>query len=199
MPPPDRDRVGSELAALASLTDASAKGRRLEVLIRSIFAQVPGLSLEDQDVVNAWGTQEMDLYFFNAREREGLHFLDCPLIVECKGWSAPVDGRELRWFADMLRDKGRRDGIFIALNGLTGRAQRRTAGFYHVTRALADGQLVLVLTGEDLVKAGDSAGLVALLRRRMLDQVKGQVLALEAAESPRPPRPPRRRKPAAPS
>ena len=128
----------------------------------------------------------MDLYFFNTREREGLHFLDCPLIVECKGWTDPVDGREIRYFADLLKDKGRRDGIFVALNGITGDPRTVSAGFYHVTTALAGGQLVLVLTGDDLINFGDPRALVALLQRRMLDQVKGQILSITAKDQSTP-------------
>lgn len=179
MPPAELGWIRAELDAIRATVDAVAKGKRLERLVRNILCRIPGLTIEDQDVVNAYATQEMDLYFFNAREREGLHFLDCPLIVECKGWSGPVDGRELRHFATLLKDRGRRSGIFVALSGITGDARSRSAGFYHVTAALAGGQLVLVVTGEDLEAAEDPAHLVALLRRRMLDQVRGQILALE--------------------
>lgn len=178
MPPIEGEWVRAELEAISNETGAAAKGKRLEALVRRTFCVVPGLSLDDQDIVNAYGTQEIDLYFFNARDRDGLHFLDCPLIIECKSWVEPVDGREIRYFADLLRDKGRRDGIFIALNGITGDPETLSAGLYHVTRALADGQLVLVMTGDDLAAAYDPDRLVALLRRRMLDQVKGQVLAM---------------------
>lgn len=96
MLPIDGEWVRTELAAIRKERNAAVKGRRLELLVRRIFCQVPGPSVDDEDVVNAHRTQEMDLYFFNARERNGLHFLDCPLIIECKGWTNPVDGRELR-------------------------------------------------------------------------------------------------------
>lgn len=181
MPPIERAWVVSEIAEIRSIRSPNAKGHRLEALVRRIFGDIPGLSLDDQDVVSSYRTQEIDLYYFNAREREGLHFLDCPLIVECKGWTAPVDGRELRYFADLLKDKGRRDGIFVALNGITGDPDVPSAGFYHVATALAGGQLVLVVTGEDLVEACEAGGIVPLLRRRMLDQVKQQVLAASRA------------------
>jgi hypothetical protein len=178
LPPIDGEWIRAELAAIRKDSTAATKGRRLEALVRRIFCQIPGLSLEDQDVISAYKTQEMDLYFFNAHERDGLHFLDCPLIIECKGWSDPVDGQEIRRFATLLKDKGCRDGIFVALNGITGHPQTMSAGFYHVAAALLGGQLVLVVTGDDLANASNTAGLITLLRRRMLDQVKGQVLAI---------------------
>ena len=55
-----------------------------------------------------------------------------------------------------------------------------------MTTALAGGQLVLVLTGEDLANAPDPQELITLLQRRMLDQVKGQVLALAKSQQQRP-------------
>jgi Restriction endonuclease len=169
-----------ELDAIAELAKSPEKGRRLERLIAEIFGSIAGLALDAQDVVNAYDTEEMDLYFWNDRERDGLHFLDCPLVVECKGWSQPVSGRELRYFATMLKDKGRRSGIFVALKGLAGRAAARSAGFFHVTTAMAAGQTVLVVTEADLRTLNKTTDLVALLKRRMLDQVKGQILALNA-------------------
>lgn len=196
MPPVDAEWVHSELAAIEQGRSAAAKGKRVERLVRQIFGRIPGLVLEDQDVISAYRTQEIDLYYFNRREANGLHFLDCPLIVECKGWSGPVDGRELRYFADLLRDRGRRDGIFIALHGITGNPDTPTAGFYHIATALAGGQLVLVITGDDLRDACGPADLVALLQRRMLDQVKSQILAIERAAEGRPIAQRSRRKPA---
>ena len=196
MPPIDTEWVQTELAAIGQAHEAITKGKRLERLVTLIFGRNPGLILEDQDVVSSYRTQEIDLYYFNRRDPNGLHFLDCPLIVECKGWSGPVDGREIRYFADLLRDRGRRDGIFIALNGITGRPDTPTAGFYHVATALASGQLVLVVTGEDLRKACRPADLVTLSQRRMLDHVKSQILAVERAGEGQPStQRPRRKRP----
>jgi hypothetical protein len=139
------------------------------------------MALEGQDVESAYETEEIDLYFWNERVRDGLHFLDCPLIVECKAWSTPVSGRELRIFATLLRDKGRSSGIFFALEGITGDATERSAGFFHVASAMAGGQTVLIVTGADLEVITAPADITRLLRRRMLDQVKGQVLAIEGS------------------
>jgi hypothetical protein len=174
----DRTFINAELEAIRDGTD-SDKGRRLETLIALIFKAIPGLELDAQDVESDYATEEIDLFFWNERLKEGLHFLDCPLVVECKGWSRPVPGRELRYFATLLKDKGRRSGIFIALEGITGKAKQRTAGFFHVASAMADGQTVLIITGEDLQGVASGEDLVAMLRRRLLDQVKSQVAAVE--------------------
>ncbi|PZR84760.1 MAG: hypothetical protein DI537_32140 [Stutzerimonas stutzeri] len=169
-----------ELAAIDASSDPTVKGRRLEALIRAIFFSVPGLDLEDQDVESAYLTEEIDLYFWNDREREGLHFMDCPLLVECKAWSKPASGRELRYFATTLKDKDRSSGIFVALKGLTGNPAAKSAGFFHVASAMAAGQTVLLITGDDIAKLTCGTDLVRLLRRRLTDQVRDQVLATDA-------------------
>ncbi|WNG20733.1 restriction endonuclease [Cystobacter fuscus] len=175
----DRAHISAELAAIRSEMNTEKKGKRLEALIALIFKAVAGLDLDDQDIENNYETEEIDLFFWNHREKEGLHFLDCPLIVECKGWSKPVPGRELRYFATLLKDKGRSSGVFIALEGITGKAKDLTAGFFHIASAMAAGQTVLIITGVDLEIIGSGEELVALLRRRLLDQVKSQVAAIE--------------------
>ncbi|RVD41227.1 hypothetical protein EN858_16215 [Mesorhizobium sp. M4B.F.Ca.ET.215.01.1.1] len=178
MAPLDRAHIALEINAIREETEeAHRKGKRLETLIATIFRAVPGLALEDQDVVSDFGTQEIDLYFMNTCPIDGLHFLDCPLIVECKGWSSAVSSRELRYFASLLKDKGRRSGVFIALEGVAGNPANRTAGFFHLTAAMIEGQTVLILTGEDLLDIGSGEDLVKLLQRRLMDQVKSQVAA----------------------
>ena len=179
--------IRDELTGIRASSNPEIKGPRLETLIRTIFLVVPGMDLEDQDVENAYQTEEIDLYFWNDREREGLHFLDCPLLVECKAWSKPVSGRDLRYFATTLKDKGRSSGVFIALEGLAGKPAKKTAGFFHVSAAMATGQTVLLITGADISSLTCGADLVRLLRRRLTDQVRDQVLAVEAkAKNPKP-------------
>jgi hypothetical protein len=173
--------IRAELTAIQRTRESKTKGQRLEALLARVLCSIRGITLEDQDVENAYDTEEIDLYFWNDRARDGLHFLDCSPIVECKAWSRPVSGRELRTFATLLRDKGRSSGIFVALEGIAGNVLQRSAGFFHLASAMAGGQTVLVVTGADLKTADSPADLVRLLRRRMLDQVKGQVLAIESS------------------
>jgi hypothetical protein len=94
--------IRAELRAIQGTRESKAKGQRLEALLARVLCSVRGMTLEAQDVESAYETEEIDLYFWNDRARDGLHFLDCPLIVECKAWSGPVSGRELRTFATLL-------------------------------------------------------------------------------------------------
>ena len=77
------------LDAIAAEVNPERKGRLLEEMIAELFSSVPGLALDGEDVVNAFQSEEIDLIFWNEQHDLGFRFLDCPLIVECKGWSRP--------------------------------------------------------------------------------------------------------------
>ena len=152
------------------------KGQRLEALISAIFSLVSGLEFDSADRLNFYRTEEIDLLFWNDRERDGVHFLDCPLIIECKSSNTPLAGRDLRYFATTLADKGRRSGILVALGGIAGNEESASAGFYHMTAALGGGVTILVVTREDLLALTTVLDLVALLKRRLLALTRSQIL-----------------------
>lgn len=176
--------IASELAAIDGLSaKPQEKGNRLEMLIKTIFSDVEGLQFEVSNVLNFYQTEEIDLLFWNDRERRGLHFLDCPLIVECKNSKDALSGRDLRYFADTLRDKGRSSGVLVAISGVAGNKKFARAGFYHMTVALTQGVNILLVTREDLLSLTSGADLVMLLRRRLLSLVSSQVLDAVAAST----------------
>lgn len=174
--------VSSELSVIDSLGDKPHdKGRRLEALISEIFSLVSGLEYDGADLLNFYRTEEIDLLFWNDRERDGVHFLDCPLIIECKSSSTPLSGRDLRYFATTLADKGRRSGVLVALGGIAGSESAASAGFYHMTAALGGGVTILVVTRDDLLALTAISGLVALLKRRLLALTRSQILEASGA------------------
>ena len=174
--------LGPELNDLAAEFDSYEKGRRLEQMIGQLFGAIPGVTLEDQDVVNAFGSEEIDLIFWNEQHVAGLRFLDCPLIVECKGWSRPVAGREVRYFATELKDKARRNGVFVALNGITGDEQNLTAAFFHVAAAMIEGVQVLVLTGEELAALNHAEDLIPIFKRKLLGMTRQQIRSAKGVD-----------------
>ena len=175
----DTARVRAELRKVRRTRKAEAKGKLVEILVGYVFGCVPGLSLDDANVINVYQSEEIDLVFWNDHEADGVRFLDCPLIIECKGWSGPVSGRELRYFASVLKDRGRRSGIFVALNGITGNEADLTAAFYHSAAAQIEGVQVFVVTGAELSTLVDSADLVSLLKRKLLELTKHQIQAFK--------------------
>lgn len=166
-----------DLSAIAVESNPERKGRLLERSIARLFCSIPGVALDGEDVVNAFHSEEIDLIFWNGQDELGFRFLDCPLIVECKGWSRPVAGREVRYFATELKDKGRRNGVFVALNGITGDEQNLTAAFFHVAAAMIEGVQVLVLTGEELASLNCAEELIPIFRRKLLGMTRQQIRA----------------------
>lgn len=174
--------IAAELSAIDALERKSQeKGKRLETLVSTIFLRVAGLQYEGTNLKNFYRTEEIDLLFWNDRERDGVHFLDCPLIVECKSSATPLAGRDLRYFATTLQDKGRTSGVLVALAGLAGNEEGASAGYYHMTAALGQGTNVLLVTRADLLALTSGADLVALLKRRLLSLVKMQILEAATA------------------
>ena len=174
--------LAPELAAIAEERDAETKGRLLERLICELFVRIPGITLDAEDVVNAFRSEEVDLIFWNEQHDLGFRFLDCPLIVECKGWSRPVPGREVRYFATELKDKGRRNGVFVALNGITGDEDNLTAAFFHVAAAMIEGIQVLVITGEELANLANAEDLIPIFKRKLLGMTRQQIRAAKGVE-----------------
>jgi hypothetical protein len=170
------------LDAVAAETDSQRKGRLLETMIAELFAMIPGLELDGEDVVNAFQSEEVDLIFWNDQHEQGFRFLDCPLVIECKGWSRPVAGREVRYFATELKDKGRRNGIFVALKGITGDEQNLTAAFFHVAAAMIEGVQVLVVTGEELAGLEHAEDLISLFRKKLLGMTRQQIRSAKGVE-----------------
>lgn len=173
--------IASELKAIDGLGDKpQEKGKRLETLIATIFSDVDGLHFQGANLKNFYQTEEIDLLFWNDQERQSVHFLDCPLIVECKSSTVPLSGRDLRYFTTTLGDKGRRNGVLVALSGVAGNEKAATAGFFHMTVAMTTGVSLLLVTRDDLLSLTSGQDLVALLRRRLLALVTSQVLEAEA-------------------
>jgi hypothetical protein len=78
----------------ATTTD---QGRALEDLVCYLFEAVPGIAVTERNVVNAFGTEEIDVAFWNDQPRRGLWFLPTALLVECKNWSRPVGSDEIAY------------------------------------------------------------------------------------------------------
>jgi hypothetical protein len=171
----DPAHTADELTAIGEMEHSQVKGKRLETLMQSLFSQVPGFTFEYSNVQNFFKTEELDLMFSNA----DYNFLDDPLLIECKSSGAPVDGKSVSYFATTLRHRGCRNGVLVALNGVTGTPLKHTAGFFHQTAALIEGVRVLIVTAEDLKSLTSGEEIVRLLKRVQLGLVRQQVQAIE--------------------
>ncbi len=156
------------LAKGDAATTTSEKGKALEDLICYLFEKIPGLSLTERNVKNAYESEEIDVAFFNDQHAAGLKFLSQILIVECKNWNTPVGSSQVDWLASKVRRRSLECGILVAANGITGDEADGKAAQDIVKAALMEGIRLLVITREHIEGLQSTKDLVTLLKRKML-------------------------------
>lgn len=149
-------RIKGALQLLDRAVSRVEKGRSLEALMETIFANHPGFVVSNR-AFNL-GDEEIDLIVRNHVDDPFWQALHSPLIlVECKNWTAPVGTKEVRDFETKLRDHPLAQvGIFVALNGFTSevksallRAEREGYHICTITRTQIE---CLVIEDMDVVE-----------------------------------------------
>lgn len=143
------------------------KGRALEDLICYIFGKVPGIPITKRNTMNAFGTEEIDVAFWNDRSEKGLYYLPNVILVECKNWSRPVGSAEVAYFVKKLENKGLDFGVLIAVNGITGSSSDATAANFEVSMALARGIRLIVITREEIERLAKTDDLARLFKVKL--------------------------------
>jgi hypothetical protein len=161
--------IRSYFERTSTATTTTEQGKALEDLICYVMENTPGISIADRNLLSPFGTEELDIVLWNKMLPEGLFFLQSLLIVECKNWSAPVDGHVIEYFAGRLRHTGCNDGILVAANGITGSFKPMSGAHYHVMMALADDRRIMVVTREELEALETAGQFVRLLQRKRLE------------------------------
>lgn len=167
MPAIDRTRTNPHLVSSTTAGTARARGRALESYIADLFSQLPGLRVTARNSLNASGSQEIDIVFWNDRDAAGLFFIENCFLIECKNTAEPVGAAEIREFTAKLRDRGRKFGIYIALNGITGRRGHLRQARDAVSRALREGIQLLVFTVVELEALATTEDMVTLFQDKI--------------------------------
>lgn len=121
-----------------------------------------------RNTLDAFRAGEIDLAFFNDKHPDGLFFLDHIVIVECKNWSDPVGSDQLAVFDRKLQDRCVKEGIVIALNGITGDPNVLSSARNIIAGALREGRRIVVITREDIEQIQSTEHIVDLLKRKLL-------------------------------
>jgi hypothetical protein len=61
----DTARVRAELRKVRRTKKVVAKGKLVQTLVSYVFGCVPGLSLDEANVINVYHSEEIDLVFWN--------------------------------------------------------------------------------------------------------------------------------------
>ena len=172
-----QNRIQQYWAAGEAAATAHGKGQALEQLVRYAFEKITGVQHYMSNVVNQAQSEEVDVAFYNSKEKRGLPFLEHLILAECKNWSAPVGAPSVREFTTKLKHRACANGILVAANGITGDPQDRTAAHDAVRMALAVERIrILVITRGEIDAWTHSDDIVELLKLKLCQQaVEGSI------------------------
>ncbi len=175
--------------------DSTSKGKSLEDLIAFLFGAVRGMTVTDRNVLNAAGSEEVDIVFWNDKLKGDLPFMPYIIMVECKNWSSSLTSQEVAWFDHKLRDRSQTKGVLVAANGITGNASSLTSAHDIISKSLRDGIEIIVLTLDELSEIQSTASLVTLMKRKLCSLAARGTSLPWPAEQPAEQRTGRRRRP----
>lgn len=145
----------------------AGQGKALEDLVWYLFETVPGITVTERNIANAFATEEIDVAFWNDQHQLGLWFLPTTLLVECKNWSQPVGSAEVAYFARRLQNRGLDLGFLIAAKGVTGSPIALTDAHFEIATALKDGIRIVVIDRPEIEGLAHSDHLVTLAKRKL--------------------------------
>lgn len=159
-------------------TTTTGKGQALEELIAYLIGKIPGIIVTARNNNNAFGSEELDVAFWNERRRNGLHFLPNILIVECKNWSRPVGVDEVTHFDAKIRRRGLDFGVLVAANGITGDVGNRTAAHHVVFSSLSEGRKIIVISRAEIEALNHTDELIYAFKQKLTSlYVEGSVFS----------------------
>jgi len=128
-------------------SNSQTKGKMLEEIIKDLLNLVPKLKVIGSRVND--GIDEIDLKVRN-HNREGVwRDFDGIFYVECKNWSTPATVSEITIFIKKLQDDHITTGLFISINGITGKNWDGAKG--EIKKTLSNSNTkVVILNGSDL-------------------------------------------------
>lgn len=148
---------------------AAVRGKAYEDLLCYIFGSLKGVTVRRRNKKNAFSTEEIDVALWNDRERSAVPFLPWLILAECKNWKAAVGSIEVSWFDQKLASRGLTFGILLAANGITGDSAGRTDAHSIISKSLAAGRRIIVLTGAEVIALTRPSGLVRLIKEKLCD------------------------------
>lgn len=141
-----------QLLAQSDAGNTHVKGRVFEDLTLYLFDKFRGIRLADRNVLDASGSQEIDLALWNNRVVGPFDILDPIVICECKNEANPLSSAKVREFVHKLRTRGAKSGILVSSSGIAGQLN----GYRHANSVIMDalsidGIKVIVIDRNDIL------------------------------------------------
>jgi Restriction endonuclease len=131
---------------IGNATEINDKGRPLEQVISQIICLVRDLHVVGTRIDD--GIQEIDIYVRNHNKKYVWADLEGMIFIECKNWADRVGSTEIMAFGQKLKNKGLRSGVFVAMNGITGKDIDGAKG--QVRNFLQQGVKIIIIDGTDI-------------------------------------------------
>ena len=158
-----KSKIKAFLRAWDTAGTQFARGKAFEELACYLFEKVPGIRFASRNEKNTFETEEIDVACCNDQHPQGLRQLNGFFLVECKGWTAPVNSEQVAWFLSKIEHRGLDFGVLIAANGITGVAEYLTASNFLVAVALATKKIRMVIITRAEIETLDSGEALAAL------------------------------------
>lgn len=141
-----------QMLAQSDAGNTHVKGRTFEDLVLYLFDKFNGIRLADRNVLDASGSQEIDLALWNNRVIGPFDILDPIIICECKNEADPLSSAKVREFVHKLRTRGAKSGILVSSSGISGQLN----GYRHANSVIMDalsidGIKVIVIDRDDIL------------------------------------------------
>lgn len=153
-------------------TSSTEKGSALEDLFEYLMNLIPGVRVIARDP--RCEVEEIDLILWNSQTHPFLKPWDSIILVECKNWQTPVGSQEIAWFLTKMRRRGITNGIFVAMNGVTGDFDSDATRL--LVEALSEKIRVIVITNEDLSTINGKSVLCKMLRDKYCLLFLGKII-----------------------
>lgn len=165
----DRNQINSTLEQSESAESNTERGRLLESLMVYLLGECNGVRHQGSNRLNAAGSSEIDVCFWNNQIAGSLDFLPRILVLECKNTVARVGSGELRIFLAKLQEMRLTCGIFVASHGITGNADDLRSAHDVVRTAFQRSDIrVLVITKREIEELTTAEELTELLQNKYL-------------------------------
>ena len=118
--------------------------------------------------MNTFATEEIDVACYSDRGAAGLGSLADFFLVECEGWTDPVNSEQVSWFLTKIRHRGLKFGIMIAANGITGEPEHLSRSHFLVGAELATfGIKMVIVTRREVEALGSGEDLSSLILQKV--------------------------------
>lgn len=170
MPNYSKARIQDFLNRSDAAANPDAKGRLFEDLIVYLMGKFQGVRVAVRNVLDATGSQELDVVFWNNRVTSPFDFLDPILISECKNEVNPLSSAKCREFVAKLRSRGANTGLLITSSGIAGQLNGyRFANSVIMDALTADRIKIIVIDRAEILSLNNTDDLINLVTEKYLN------------------------------